>query len=338
MSTEIKLTLSAIAFESAAIALLFSESHSNMMLGGFLALHAMASALITPSVWMFMPTRYRNPKLMVMLLLFSLCFFIPVFGLIGFVLAEIIALLLPTLPAYIKFSSVTMPTYQPTFADYEHKAQQFRLGNTSEQLKNTNLPLDLRMKALLTIQNKSTRYTAHLLRDTLGENVEDLRLLAYGILSSKEKLISERINIAREQLKKSQEQQDTAVSFTTSRELAELYWELVYQNLVQGGMLSYALEQVNFYVAKAIQWRNSDAGLRLLSGRAHLLVGNLDMAQADFSEAVDLGLPLAHVSSYLAELAFLKRDYTTVRHLMHQDQIESHLPRSGKITRYWNNE
>jgi hypothetical protein len=336
MLTEVKLTLSAIALESGAIALLSTQSHSNMMLGGFFLLHGMASVLITPAVWFFMPARYHEPKLTVMLLLFSLCFFIPVLGLLGFVIAEIIALLLPSLPTIFKFSSVTMPTYQPTFADYVNKSQQSRHGQTHEQLKNQNLPLDLRMKALLTIQQKPTRYTAHLLRDTLGENAEDLRLLAYGILSSKEKVISERIHIVLDQFKAAKEQQDIEASFTAARELAELYWELVYQNLVQGGMLSYALEQVRFYVAQAIQWRESDAGLRVLSGRVHLLVGNLDLATTSFSDAVDLGLPPANVSSYLAELAFLKRDFSYIRNIMHQDQIEIHLPRSSHIVNYWN--
>jgi hypothetical protein len=336
MFIEVKLTLTAIAFEIAAIALLTTQSHSNLMLGGFLLLHAIACALITPAVWLLMPARYHEPKLMVMLLLFSLCFFIPVLGLLGFIIAEIISFLLPSLPVLFKFSSVTMPTYQPTFADYENKSKQSRQGHTQEQLKNQNLSLDLRMKALLSIQQKSTRYTAHLLRDTLGEDAEDLRLLAYGILSSKEKVISERIHIVLEQFKAAKEQQDFEASFAAARELAELYWELVYQNLVQGGMLSYALEQVQFYAAQAIQWRDSDAGLRVLSGRAHLSVGNLDLAAASFSEAVALGLPQANVSSYLAELAFLKRDYTYIRNIMHQDQVEINLPRSTHIVNYWN--
>lgn len=129
---------------------------------------------------------------------------------------------------------------------------EFRLGRTQEQLRNRQLPLDLRMKALLIIQNRPTRYTENLLREALGDPFEDLRLLAYGILASKEKQISQRIHDVLNTLNLAIEQTQTEAAYIATRELAELYWELTYQNLVQGGMRAYALEQVQHYAAQAL--------------------------------------------------------------------------------------
>lgn len=332
MSIEIKLSLAAITLETSAIALLFLHGDSNTLLCGYLMLHGIASCLMTPVAWILMPARYHEPKFQVMLLLFSLCFFIPVIGLLGFFIAEIITIFLPSLPLDSRIMRMSMPTYQPA---HEAKKLQFRLGRTHEQLKNRSLPLDLRMKALLKIQNKPTRYTSNLLRETLGESVDDLRLLAYGILASKEKLITQRIHDAQDQLRIAKQQENTEASYIAARELAELYWELSYQNLVQGGMRSYALEQVQYYVSEAIQWQKNDSGLRILSGRAHLLAGNLDTAVADFSTAIALGSPQVRVLPYLAELAFLKRDYALARQLIHQNQTESRMHRLRQITDYW---
>jgi hypothetical protein len=332
MAIEVKLSIAAITLEISAIALLFQHGNSNELLCGYFVLHALACVLITPVAWLLMPVRYHQPKFQVMILLFSLCFFIPILGLLGFVIAEIITILLPSLPFIPNIMRITQPSYQPT---HESKKITFRLGRTHEQLNNQSLSLDLRMKALLTIQNTPTRYTSKLLRDTLGESFDDLRLLAYGILSSKEKLIIQRIHDALQRLRISKQQENNEASYIAARELAELYWELTYQKLVQGGIFSYALEQVQYYVTEAAHWCESDSGLRVLSGRAHLLAGDLDSAVVDFSTAMTLGMPQIRIQPYLAEVAFLKRDYAKVRQLMHQNQTENRMPLLRQVTDYW---
>jgi len=332
MSTEVKLTLAAVTFEVSGIALLFLHSSSVAVLSGYLLVHGIASAIMTPVAWFLMPARYHEPKLLVMLFLFNLCFFIPVLGLLGFVIAEIITVFLPKLSVVHDFVRVPIPEYHPV---HENKKAEFRLGRTQEQLKNRQLPLDLRMKALLTIQNRPTRYTANLLREALSDQFDDLRLLAYGILASKEKLISQRIHDVLNTLPTATEQDQTEVAYSAARELAELYWELTYQNLVQGGMRAYALEQVQHYAAQALQWRESDTGSRMLVGRAYLLAGNLEQAESAFKAAISLGLPMVRVFSYLAEIAYLRRDYATVRRLINQPQTERQLPRLRQTTEYW---
>jgi tetratricopeptide (TPR) repeat protein len=332
MSIEVKLTFAAITLEMTAIALLLLHSSSVTMLCAYLLLHGIASVCMTPVAWLLMPAHYKEPKFWVMLLLLSLCFFIPVFGVFGFVIAQIITFFLPKSAFRQDFVQVPAPEYQPV---RKNKQNEFRLGRTQEQLRNRQLPLDLRMKALLIIQNRPTRYTENLLREALGDPFEDLRLLAYGILASKEKQISQRIHDVLSTLNLAIEQTQTEAAYIATRELAELYWELTYQNLVQGGMRAYALEQVQHYAAQALQWRESDTGLRMLAGRAYLLAGNLEQAESAFKAAISLGLPMVRVFSYLAEIAYLRRDYATVRRLINQPQTERQLPRLRQTTEYW---
>ena len=51
------------------------------------------------------------------------------------------------------------------------------------------------------------------------------------------------------------------------RRLAELYWELNFQDLVQGDIRKLALERGSFYVDRALSERPDDAGMWLLRGR-----------------------------------------------------------------------
>ena len=87
LSPNAKLGMLAVSLETAALALLLMSSHSTAVLFQYFALHALASAAITPVAWAVLPTSYKQPRLWVMLLLFSLSFFIPFIGLFGFATA-----------------------------------------------------------------------------------------------------------------------------------------------------------------------------------------------------------------------------------------------------------
>ena len=59
-----------------------------------------------------MPVRYREPKRPVLALLYSLCFFIPVLGLLGFAIGAMVATWMPHLREDAEFQAVTSPHYE----------------------------------------------------------------------------------------------------------------------------------------------------------------------------------------------------------------------------------
>ena len=90
----------------------------------------------------------------------------------------------------------------------------------------------------------------------------------------------------------------------------------VYQNLVQGDMRNFALEQVQKYTTEALKEKVKDAGLWSISGRMWTIRGDYIRATGCFSTAIKQGFPLARAEPYLAELAFLRQDYQTTRRIM----------------------
>lgn len=95
-----------------------------------------------------------------------------------------------------------------------------------------------------------------------------------------------------------------------------MYWELVYQNLVQGDMRQFSLEQVQRYANEALKYKAKDAGLWAISGRMWTLRGDYIRAMGGFTTAIKQGFPLVRAEPYLAELAYLRGDYATTRRLM----------------------
>lgn len=250
-------------------------------------------------------------------------------GLLG-LLDRLLALLRPALPAGYGFGEVRLPQFEP----WQKRQSQNRLraGQMDARLASARAPLELRMNALMAVQQLPPRHASGLLRDALGEPADDLRLLAYGILDGKEKQITARIHATREALQAASAREDI---YQLGKQLAELHLELVYQGLVQGELRRHTLEQGRQYAAQALHHHVHDAGLWLLAGRLHLLSGEQDRARTAFDTALLLGLPPARVHPYLAELAFLRRDFASVRALLQKIAGDRHTQQMALLIDYW---
>ncbi|MDQ8036248.1 MAG: hypothetical protein REI12_02425 [Pedobacter sp.] len=330
LASEIKLALGALALETAAVAVLFQHSTNSWLLLGYFTLHAGASAMMTPGAWLLLPAQYRQPRSLVLGLLFSLCFFIPVLGLLGFFIGVLFAHWWPYLRRDQPYGAVAVPQYE--MAKKSTEENRLRIGQVRSQLASAEAPLELRMKALMAIEHVSPRHASSVLRDALSDQADDLRLLAYGMLESKEKKIAARIQQALEDLSVATER---AALYAANKQLAELYWELVYQGLAQGDMRQYALEQVRKYSAEALRHHVRDSGLWVISGRMRMLTGDYGGALGSFSTAMVMGLPQSRAEPYLAELAFLQKKYPEVRERMQRIRGESRSQQMALLTDFW---
>jgi len=330
MGSELKLGMAALLLEMAALALLFQHSSDTRLLFAYFGLHASASAMMAPGAWLLLPEDYRQPRALVLGLLFSLCFFIPVLGLLGFFTGVLFAHWWPYLRREQPYAGVAVPHYEMAKKSVEEN--RLRIGQVRSQLASPEAPLELRMKALMAIEHVSPRHASGVLRDALSDQADDLRLLAYGMLESKEKKIAARIQQALTDLAVAKE---TAALYAANKQLAELYWELVYQGLAQGDMRIYALEQVRKYSAEALRHHVRDSGLWVISGRMRLLTGDYQGALGAFSTAMVMGLPQSRAEPYLAELAFLQRKYPEVHSRMHNIRAESRSQQMALLTDFW---
>lgn len=314
--------LAVLAFISEALSLLLLNSHT----GQYLALHTLAVVFMVWFVWQLMQDPYRQPPVWTMLLLFVWGFFLPVLGIIGVLLAVLVVYWSPELPSKPLFVALDAPVYRSSIQPQVHD---FGVGSIREQLSNDQFSTEVRMKALLAIQHMPTHHTAPLLRAALADSADDLRLLAYGMLEARERELMLRVEQA---LARQQQQQD---HYSTARELAELYWEMVYQNLVQGDMRRFALEQVSRFAQQALKLNAVDGGIWVIFGRMHLLNGAYAEAEKAFSRVIALGFLVVRAEPYLAELAFLAKDYSKVRGLMSHHLSEGRMPQPRQVAMYW---
>lgn len=308
--SQAKLILYALGLEiSALIQLGLGGARSDLQLLAFMAIHALASACLAVLAQLAIPARLQSPRWATWLFIFCISAFIPILGFLAILIGLLVVPYLPSNAADKDFRAVRLPELDP---HERHGVSAFRQAGLRQFLNNERAPMDQRLKALVTLQNAPVRFASPLLRDLLAAPAEDLRLLAYGMLESRERKLNADIHAWRLAW---QDATDEATRHGAARRLSALYWELIYQGLEQGDLRRHAAEESLRFLEPTLRGE-PDASLHLRHG--HLLheLHRNDEAEAAYRRAVELGLPAPRVQPYLAELAFDRRDFAEVVRLL----------------------
>jgi hypothetical protein len=305
----------------------FTESTQDLLL--FLALQAVAAALLAAVTLVALPAQWREPRAAVYALLFSFAFFIPIFGAAGMLLAVTLTLLLPKRWGYRDFGEVTPLEYAPLESE---SATQLRISSLRTALLDQSAPPDVRMRSLVAMRSMPMRVVGPLIRRLLGDASDDLRLVAYGMLDSEEKRINAMIAAELENLAKLPGRDQRANSL---RHLAELHWELVYTGLVQGDVREHAITSAQRHLSDALRLIPEDSGLWMLKARLLLARGETTAAEEAFYLAVSCGLEESRALPYLAELAYAGRHFDLVRHYLQLTSERQVTSVMSPVVRFW---
>lgn len=326
--------LLALALEAGAGTLLWLSERDVVQLGAYLGVHALACAVLAVTLLPLLPARLRRPPLAVLALLFSLAFFIPFLGLVALLLAVLVMRLMPAREFDTHFRLAAPPEF---LLSVRKPVRLFRGLSIRQLLTDVHAAAPLRTRALNAIATKPARIAGDLLRKLLSDPVEDLRLVAYGLLDTQEKALRARITEQAALLEQitSTPHKSAASRVEVLRHLAELNFELVYQSLVQGDVRDLTLSSAIEHAEAAIALDPGDGGLRQLLARIHLEQGDTDRAFNDLIRATEDGLPDNRVLPYLAEMAYRRGDWTSVRALMQRIDPLTVTPRMAALVRYW---
>lgn len=303
---------------------------SDAALASYLLLHAAASAMLSLALLPLLTGRLSRPRWATVLLIAACSYAVPVAGFFGVLAAFAILRIYRRKPAADDFDSVQLPE----FDQHQRRQSQFRHAGLGAFLGNAKVPVQARMRAMAALQYVSGRTASPLLRGVLNDPSEDLRLLAHGMLDNLEKRINRAIDHELTIL-----QAGAAAGSQQSQcaqRLSDLYWELVYHDLVQGDLRQHAMAQSLQYCSLALQHNQGNAALHLRRGRLLHEQGQLQEAEQAYAMARTLGLPAPRVLPYQAQLAFERRDYAQTRTLMRELDQWGALPRLRPVIDYWN--
>jgi hypothetical protein len=318
--------LSALASQLLGPALLLALAGHPAALPAYLAVHGAASAFAALVLRPLLPPARRPAA--ASLLVFVLGFFVPLLGVIAILGMAIATRLAAARDKSGEYDRHAPPSYDP-FAD-EPAAGRAR-GGIRAQLAGLTVPMAERLRALLTVQSMPARMANPLIREMLSDSCDDLRLIAYGILDTREKTIHASIHAAKRRLAAAGGRERAALE----RHLAELYRELIYQGLVQGDLREHAAAQARAHVDRALAADDANPALHALSGEIALSIGDYEAARRALERGRSLGLPESRVLPYLAEVAFRARQFDRVRALARTGISLPNTLRIDQVIAYW---
>jgi hypothetical protein len=324
----VKLIVASVAAQIAALALLV-RGDSMAVLVAFLGMQAMAAVLTGLALWRMLPRRFRVPFGWSYAYLSLFCFFVPVGGALVCLGSYLCSRLLPSRTGPGGTGSVGLPEF------VTHLVSRVTHGGGARlraQLGNTRAPLPERLTALVAMQSMPARTASPVLRALLADSTDDIRLLAYGMLDGAEKQLTQQILA---ELPRQEAAQTPAARAEVNKRLAELYWELIYQDLVQGDVYHYTAAQVERHASAALEFDGTNASLWYMRGRLALVRNEPAQARDWLLRAQALGFARERVLPLLAEAAYLERDYAAVRRLMAAFDSPSPLPLVRPLLRYW---
>ena len=297
----------------------------------FLIGHATQCLIFSLALRELLPEPQRNQAFLSCLFVFTIVFFIPVLGMIG-----CLACLVPALnwPCVNTRSAGWMHPQVPNLPSLPVQSRGLggvsRAGELADTLQREADP-EKRCAALITTLSLKDQDAVPLLRRALSDPEDEVRLLAYSLLNRKEKTIEKRIGERKAQLGIGAQDQ----VFLQRKGLAYDYWELGHLGASGGRTLQLLYAYAHEHAQAALDHCPQDGGLQLLIGRILLVEMQLDAASDAFKKARQAGIDSRQIEPFLAEIAFLQRQYSDVKaHLVQAGHSRSRL-RLNRVTSYW---
>jgi hypothetical protein len=253
----------------------------------------------------------------------------------------------------------------------------FGEGSMINMMNNEYIPKSKKLKALSTLASSNSPVSLQVVKQTLSSNDDEIRMFGYAIINKAEKNINlkidENLSIIAKEIAKGNNKNEETIAFS-AKELAYLYWEMVYAELSHenlkvnflNSVITYLEIAKDFYlphleaIVKQIEEYEKDdkllqnlkqikkeraklqegytmcASLFSLMGRVYMHRHQYEEAKSELTVAKEL---LSERSTflvpYLAEVYFVTKKYDIISSLFKQTQDLKYNAKLYPIVMQW---
>lgn len=324
-----------VALDAAAAWLLASQGDLHLLL--FWLLHGLASAAAGLLVWTLLPRDLRAPRRLSLTLLVLIALFFPVVGVFGLLFA---ARLAQWIPLRRRDTDLLRRAPQLQVFSVSHIDDALRrdlpAGQTARIARDQSQPQPQRIRAVLALREMTPRRALPVLRQLLSDPDEEIRLLAYGIVSTWEQRLTEALQAAMREFERARQAGTVEAPLArAAQRVAELQMEFAYQGLAQGDLRDFAIAQALHHCAIAREALPRDIGLQMMFLRLSLAAGRSEDARAVLRELIAEGASSTLWRPYAAELEWIERHFGRI-HAVLQPLGSRHVaPRLRPVVRIW---
>jgi hypothetical protein len=306
-----KLYLS-VTLEVLSILSFFTEN-IYVALSLFFFFHGLAVFLLTAVLYPFLPKRIRSRKWGPLVFIFLIGFF----GfIVGYLFLFILTLYLFRTQRNIEFKPIeTFSIEEIEDEDLDFGGRRFGEGSILSILKSDNVPSDLKLRAFMSLSDLQSPITYSLIKENISNPMDEIRLMAFSMISKMEKQLNDKIHELNLRLKDNDlsEEKKAKIYF----ELAQVYWDFVFFHIVDKEFENYAIEKALFYAEEGLKLKK-DFIPYFLIGRIYLRLKDYKKAKEYLELAFNFKEFRYKVIPYLAECYFYERNFKKVKNLFSQ--------------------
>jgi hypothetical protein len=237
-------------------------------------------------------------------------------------------------------SAINLDEFESSFLEVERT---FGEGSMIDIINSEYAPKSKKLQALSSLAANTTPANLKIIKQTLSSRDDEIRMFGYAIINKAEKELNKNINknieIITTQNKK--EKPDKAKIAYAAKELAFLYWEMVYTELshesLKQNFLNFSVEYIDmakeYFVSEVERLDSTPKGVKftrdmreiykicsnlyMLRGKIYMKTKVYEKAQVEFTIAQEL-LPeqSTFILPYLAEVYYVTNKYNIVKTLL----------------------
>ncbi len=292
-----------------------------------LTVHGVAAFCFMFSCKLFLSRQTQRPDWRFDGTIFLLCYFIPVFGIfIGFMITLLRLRTTNKKFAYIIHNTINLNEAKPTQPKYG-------AGGALIHLFQQDKTASERTDALFMLGQRQLSTVNQLMHQLLLDNQDEMRLLAFNILDQQQNLITEDVKKLLNLLKTMQPWSEAHAR--VEKNLAILYWEMVYRQLVVHELEESMLNQAKIYAVSACNMLKDDPSLWVLIGKIYLKMNKYSDAESAFQQAFSCKIAVAQALPYLAEIKYNLHDYLGVYQCLRESDTLLDIARVAPVKRFW---
>ncbi|NPA28620.1 MAG: hypothetical protein GXO33_00335 [Epsilonproteobacteria bacterium] len=196
----------------------------------------------------------------------------------------------------------------------------FGEGAMSVLMKQKFMPSNVKIHALSALESQINKTHLSIIKQALSDKEDEVRLFSFSIIDRMEKRINGEIHRYQKIFEKSDNLQ---VRLKAARELARLYWDLVYFELADDTLQKFLIDEAMRFIDFVLKHEYENIPIHMLLGRVYLFKGMDEAAQREFAFVLETD-PTQYgvVAPYMAEIFFRQGNYRTVRSLLVHDDDE----------------
>lgn len=276
----------------------------------FYLFHGVISSVLAFVTTVFLSRRYKDSKSMIFLLALFFNIIIP---LLGYVLTLWMLYYL----LHVKYAKVLKHTKTLNMQELDHEfpnvKRLFGEGSMVELMSNPDAPRALRMRALSVVSQDMSRKNIALIKHSLADKDDEVRLYSFSLIDNLEQDINTKIHQASLRFTQTQ---DSDVKSSAAKELAYLYWDMVYFDLSDEVLKSYLVNESLHYAKFIFDNNMGDTAMNVLLGKLYLEKKEYEMATTQFVLAIENGVNHEYMVPYLAELYFERGNFRSVASML----------------------